>query len=80
MSPEIARKGQYKLSIWSQEEDRMHVHVRHRDGRTAKVWIEPEIEIEKEGDFKNHELNVILKLCREYENDIKAVWRETKED
>lgn len=54
MSPEIARKGQYKLSIWSQEEDRMHVHVRHRDGRTAKVWIEPEIEIEKEGDFKNH--------------------------
>ncbi len=78
MSPEVTRNKQYRIHFYSREEDRMHVHVEHNDGREVKVWMEPEIEVAKKAPFKAHEINVILKLCRENENEIKAFWRKRK--
>lgn len=79
MSPEITRVGQYRIYFWSHEEDRMHVHVRHNDGRYAKVWIEPEIEIARQKGFKEHEIKLVLKIVREIENVIKEEWKKHRE-
>ena len=57
----------------------MHVHVRHNDGRYAKVWVEPEVEISTQKGFKEHEIKLILKIVRENENVIKEEWKKHRE-
>ncbi len=78
MSPTIKQVNEYRIYFYSQEEERMHVHVRHNDGRVAKVWIEPEIEVERKGSFKEHEISLILKIVRELENVIKDKWNKAR--
>ena len=48
-------------------ENRRHIHVflQSVNGfKPAKIWIEPEIEIAKQGDFKAKEINNVLKLAK----------------
>ena len=44
MSPIFRRERGYAFRIFSNEEERMHIHVM-RDDCEAKVWIEPTIEL-----------------------------------
>ena len=41
MAPTIVRDGQYRLSFFSREETRIHVHVARADGE-AKFWLTPQ--------------------------------------
>ena len=48
-------------------ESRRHIHIESKKGKfrtNAKVWLEPEIETAKLGNFSEIEMNKILKLIQ----------------
>lgn len=61
MSPVFSRESGYIFKIYSNEEERMHIHVISADYET-KIWLEPEIEVAKNTGFPAHELNKIIKI------------------
>ena len=46
MSPVFRRESEYTFKIYSNEEERLHIHVTH-DRCEAKYWLEPEVELAK---------------------------------
>lgn len=65
MSPTFKREKGYTFKIYSNEEERMHIHVIKED-KEAKFWLEPNIEVAYEGDFSQHELNKIQHIVEVY--------------
>ena len=51
MSPTVFREGGIRVSFFSREETRMHVHVQSAEAE-AKFWIEPEIELAENSAFR----------------------------
>jgi len=74
--------------IWMQDlmENRRHVHVIKNTGRNfnaAKIWIEPNVEVARKGDFSEKEINEILHIIKENKllllskiDKIKTAWKE----
>ncbi|MBR1521226.1 MAG: DUF4160 domain-containing protein [Bacteroidaceae bacterium] len=58
MSPVFRRENGYKFKIYSNEEERMHIHVVRAENE-AKFWLEPQVELAENDGFANHELNKI---------------------
>ena len=58
MSPVFRRESEYTFKIYSNEEERLHIHVIH-DRCEAKYWLEPKLELAKNTGFSEHELNRI---------------------
>ena len=75
MSPTVFREGGIRVFFFSREESRMHVHVESA-GAEAKFWIEPEIELEENFGFPDHELGRIVKLLRERQDEIRKAWNQ----
>ena len=48
MSPIFIREKGYAFKIYSNEEERMHVHVVKED-KEAKFWLEPKVEVATKG-------------------------------
>jgi len=61
MSPVFGRESGYVFRIFSNEEERMHIHV-FGDGKEAKFWLEPKVELAKNKGFQDYELNNIQKI------------------
>ena len=55
MSPTVFRDGGIRVSFFSREEPRMHVHVQSAEAE-AKFWMEPEIELEVNYGFSDREV------------------------
>ena len=68
MSPVFKREKGYVFKIFSNEEERMHIHVVNGDNE-AKYWLEPNIELANNFGFSQHELNNIQKIVEQYGND-----------
>ena len=75
MSPVFGRESGYVFKIFSNEEERMHIHVLG-DGNEAKYWLEPEVELAKNTGFSEHELNKIKKLVEKYADRFKEQFRQ----
>ena len=75
MSPVFRRESEYTFKIYSNEEERLHIHV-VRDRCEAKYWLEPEIELAKNTGFSEHELNRIKKLVEKYADRFKEQFRQ----
>lgn len=75
MSPTIFRYKGYRFFFFSREEERMHVHVIHAEGE-AKIWIEPEIELNKSIGFNKKQINAILKQVRKNHDEIRKSWND----
>jgi hypothetical protein len=75
MSPTVFRVGGIRVFFFSREESRMHVHVESA-GAEAKFWIEPEIELDENFGFPDHELGRILRLLRERQDEIRKAWNQ----
>ena len=54
MSPTFRKEKGYTFKIYSNEEERMHIHVVKED-KEAKFWLEPKVEIAYKGDFSLRE-------------------------
>jgi len=73
MSPTIFRWHGFRFSFFSNEEDRMHVHV-DKGGCQAKIWIEPEISVAVNRGFDSTEMARVLAQVRENEDAIRDAW------
>ena len=74
MSLVFEREGGYTFKIYSNEEERMHIHVISGNA-TAKYWLEPEIELAKNSGFPEQELNRIQKIIEKYADRFKDQYR-----
>jgi len=74
MSPTFRKEKGYHFYTFSNEEDRMHVHV-SKDKKGAKIWLEPKIEIAKNSGFSEKELNSIIKIITTNETEFKEKYR-----
>ena len=74
MSPLFKSEKGYRFSIFSNEESRMHVHV-FKDTHSAKVWLEPIVELAENRGFSEIEMNRIMKIVRKDEDDFKAKYK-----
>jgi hypothetical protein len=67
-------------------ETRRHVHVIKNTGRNfnaAKIWIEPDIDVARKGDFSEKEIKEILNIVGENKllllskiDKIKETWKD----
>jgi len=73
MSPAVYRERGFKFFFFSNEEERMHVHIVGQIGE-AKFWIEPEITLANNYKLSKKELLKLEKSVKEHENEIKAAW------
>lgn len=62
-------------SLFSREEDRMHVHVVSGDGE-AKFWLEPEIELSKNYHYSRKRLKEIESLVEVHYNELVSAWQQ----
>ncbi len=56
-------------------ESRVHIHIAKKSVRQfepAKFWLMPTIELAKQGDFTNTEINEVKKLIFRFEQELKA--------
>ena len=75
MSPVFKRESEYTFKIYSNEEERIHIHVLC-DGKEAKYWLEPEVELAKNTGIPEHKLNNIRKIVEKYADKFKEQFRE----
>ena len=70
MSPKFRKEDGFVFKIYSNEEERMHVHVVKAENE-AKFWLEPVIELAENFGFNNKEINKITKMVETYGNEFK---------
>ena len=74
MSPTFLKEKGYTFKIYSNEEERMHIHV-VREEMEEKFWLEPMIEVAYKGDFSQHEINKIQKIVEIYADYFKKQYQ-----
>lgn len=74
MSPVFKRERGYAFKIFSNEEERTHIHVM-RDDCEAKFWLEPTIELADNNGFAQHEINQITKIVELYADDFRGKYQ-----
>ena len=62
----------FRFFFYSNEETRMHVHI-ERQNREAKIWLDT-FEVAYNRDFRDVELNKIIKIVRQHEKTFKKAW------
>ena len=70
MSPKFRKEDGFVFKIYSNEEERMHVHVVKAENE-AKFWLEPGIELAENFGFNNKEIKKITKMVETYGNEFK---------
>jgi hypothetical protein len=75
MSPLFKEENGFAFRIFSNEENRMHIHVL-KDNNEAKIWLEPDIKIEYNNGFKLQEIKKVLLIVKENEEEFKQKYRE----
>ena len=74
MSPTFKREKGYTFKIYSNEEERMHVHVIKEDTE-AKFWLEPKVEVAYKGGFNQHEIFQIQHIVEIYADYFKKQYQ-----
>ena len=75
MSPVFRRESEYTFKIYSNEEERMHIHV-ICGGHEAKYWLEPRVELAKNTGIPEHKLSEIKKIVEKYADSFKEQFRQ----
>ena len=70
MSPVFRRESEYTFKIYSNEEERMHIHVLC-GGKEAKFWLEPQVELAKNSGKENRR-----EICRQLQRTIPPAHRQ----
>mgnify|MGYP001627819052 CR=1 FL=1 len=73
MSPTVFRYKGYRFFFFSREEERIHIHVIHAEGE-AKIWIEPEIELNKSIGLNSKQIKEILEQVELHKEEIIQTW------
>jgi hypothetical protein len=70
MSPVFHREKGYVFKVYSNEEERKHIHVLNAD-KEAKFWLEPNIELETNFGFTTKEIKEIKDIIIQNADDLK---------
>lgn len=70
MSPKFKQYKGYTFKVFSNEEERMHIHI-IRDNKEAKVWLQPCVELSHNHGFNTKEISEIIKITEEYAEQFK---------
>lgn len=73
MSPRAILINGFDFFFYSMEEGRRHIHV-EKGENTAKVWLEPIMELAYNRGFTSKELKFILQTITDNEQVIKDKW------
>ena len=72
--PVVMREQGYRFEFYaSDREERPHMHVK-KNGKHAKIWLQPVVELEFSRHFKPHEANRILNLVQENLDLLLEAW------
>lgn len=74
MSPVFAREKGYVFKVYSNEEERMHIHV-IKERCSAKFWLEPDIELSKNSGFSDVEIHEIERIIKIYANNFREQYK-----
>ena len=61
MSPVFSRQDGFVFKVFSNEEERKHIHVFSAENE-AKFWLEPEVELAENYGFDSRDLKKIKKI------------------
>lgn len=53
----------------------MHIHVIHAEGE-AKIWMEPNIELESSFGLQTKQIKEIIKQVVEHQDEIRQKWND----
>ncbi|MBQ8888076.1 MAG: DUF4160 domain-containing protein [Bacteroidaceae bacterium] len=70
MSPKFRKEEGFVFKIYSNEEERMHIHVVKAENE-AKFWLEPTIELAENFGFNSKEIRKITQMVEMYGNEFK---------
>ena len=60
-------------------ENRAHVHVGKRDTENlCKIWLEPEIELAKQGDLTDSQIKDVLQIAETHKEELMQQWQDFK--
>ncbi len=72
--PTVLRIGPYRFQFYGSDmNEPPHVHVK-RDRAEAKFWLEPQVRLELQRGYSQHELNVIQRLTEEHREFLLGEW------
>ena len=74
-SPVFRREKEFTFKIFSNEEERMHIHVLY-GLQEAKFWLEPQVELAKNTGIPEHKLNEIKRIVEENADNFKEQFRQ----
>ncbi len=61
-------------------ENRAHVHVGKKDTlNLCKIWLEPKVELAKQGDLTDAQVKQVLELAETYRDKLIKQWKAFKE-
>lgn len=75
MSPKFKEEDGFVFKIYSNEEERKHVHVIKAENE-AKFWLEPNITLANNYGFSDKEIKNITKIVLKYGNEFKRQFEE----
>lgn len=75
MSPKFKQEEGFVFRIFSNEEERKHIHVVKAENE-AKFWLEPKTELAENFGFTNKELKKITKMVDDYGDEFKRLYAE----
>ena len=73
MSPRAIFISGFDFFFYSKEEERKHIHV-EKGEKSAKVWLEPTIEVATNYGFTSKEIRFIIQTIQENEQLINEKW------
>ena len=73
MSPVFLREDGFVFKVHSNEEERRHIHVIKAENE-AKIWLEPEIEVAWNDEFRSSELKKIIKIITQHANNFRFLY------
>ena len=56
--------------------NRAHVHVGKRGTKEfCKIWLEPEVEVAKNGSLTEKQVNYVMNVTRKYKDELMKQWK-----
>ena len=74
----ITAKVIWQFLFWNTDynENRAHVHVGKRSTEhLCKIWLEPAVELDRQGDLTDAQVREILAIAQEYHEKLLQQWK-----
>jgi hypothetical protein len=74
--PVVLRERGYRFEFYASDgSERRYMHVK-KNGKHAKVWLEPEVELAFSRRCRPHEVNEVLRLVQRHHQELLEAWND----